>query len=808
MKIGFVIIFLLCAYAAFSQQQACPININFSQGTLTHWFAYTGNNQNGNGTSAIRQTYDSTAPAPDGTLGTTAIAEYNLPGVSGIRTIINAGSDPFGGFSTVPTINGYQYNYSILLGSTSVSSGGGAKGGYIRGISYEINVPPSSNNEPYTMTYAYAMVLENGSHNSSQQPLASATVSVNGQVISCASNSYYLPTLNNTSNGTTGATLDTAAAIRNGFTHSNTPSPHPVNNGSQFSIWTKDWTEVTFDLSPYRGQRITLTFEADNCVPGGHFAYAYFALRNQCNGLTITGDSLACSNNSLTYAIPSLAGANYTWQIPPSWKFNSDSTINIIKVIPGNNNGYIIAQEQNSCANLMDTLFVNVTTPTIPGVVSGDNTVCAASNSSKLSLSGNTGNVLKWQSSIDGISWTDLNDTTNTYTAINLKKTSRFIAIVQNGKACAIDSSSGATITVDATSVGGSINPKNIAICQGQNKGAILTLSNYTGNILNWQSSLDSITWNSFNPVKTDSLYNISGVNDPTYFRAVLKNGICPADTSSIAFAGIYHVAFPQAIVYPLDTTICFGTAAFLNPIITTGTNYTWNNAGQLYHPGNGTVNTTPYNINAKAAPSKATDYILTITNAGCPNPLIDTMHVRVNEPIVVNAGNDTSVISNQPLQLTATVNDSLATNFIWTPSTGLNFSNISNPIATLNSSFDSITYTVKASTPIGCYGQNAVTIKVFKTGPDIFVPSAFTPNGDGRNDVLKPIPVGIKTFDYFKVFNRWGQLVYVTGEVGKGWDGNVNGTRQQSGTYVYVTQGIDYTGKIIFRKGTVVLIR
>ena len=96
----------------------------------------------------------------------------------------------------------------------------------------------------------------------------------------------------------------------------------------------------------------------------------------------------------------------------------------------------------------------------------------------------------------------------------------------------------------------------------------------------------------------------------------------------------------------------------------------------------------------------------------------------------------------------------------------------------------------------------------MFKTGPDIFVPSAFTPNGDGRNDVLKPIPVGIKTFDYFKVFNRWGQLVYVTGEVGKGWDGNVNGTRQQSGTYVYVTQGIDYTGKIIFRKGTVVLIR
>ena len=71
--------------------------------------------------------------------------------------------DPFGRFSTIPTINGYNYGYSIKLGSTSITRGAGPSnlggGGYVRGVSYNIHVPPGPATEPYTMTYAYAMVL-------------------------------------------------------------------------------------------------------------------------------------------------------------------------------------------------------------------------------------------------------------------------------------------------------------------------------------------------------------------------------------------------------------------------------------------------------------------------------------------------------------------------------------------------------------------------------------------------------------------------------------------------------------------------
>ena len=218
-----------------------------------------------------------------------------------------------------------------------------------------------------------------------------------------------------------------------------------------------------------------------------------------------------------------------------------------------------------------------------------------------------------------------------------------------------------------------------------------------------------------------------------------------------------------------------------------------------------------PYKIDAKAAPSKTTNYILSIKNANCPNLLVDTFHVKIIIPIKIFAGHDTSVVANQPLQLNAIANstaDSMRLSFLWRPNIGLNNPAIVNPIATLNTGVDSIYYVVKATTPEGCFAEDGLIVKIFKTEPDIFVPTGFTPNNDGRNDVLKPIPVGISKLDYFNVYNRFGQLVFSTAEVGKGWDGNFSGSAQPSGTYVFITQGITYNGKVIFRKGTSVLVR
>ena len=213
LNICFVVLAIIPSLSSVAQSQSCPVNINFSSGALTHWEAYTGNNMAGNGPGAIIVVYDSTQSAPAGTIGATTFPEYNLPAVNGIQVITGQGTDPFGQFPTIPTINGYTYQYSILLGSTSVSyspatgqsngppgtpptgtTANGQQGGYVRGVSYLINVPAGPPTLPYTMTYAYAMVLENGTHPSDEQPMARAIVSTPGGVIGCASPAYYLPT--------------------------------------------------------------------------------------------------------------------------------------------------------------------------------------------------------------------------------------------------------------------------------------------------------------------------------------------------------------------------------------------------------------------------------------------------------------------------------------------------------------------------------------------------------------------------------------------------------------------------------------
>jgi len=165
-------------------------------------------------------------------------------------------------------------------------------------------------------------------------------------------------------------------------------------------------------------------------------------------------------------------------------------------------------------------------------------------------------------------------------------------------------------------------------------------------------------------------------------------------------------------------------------------------------------------------------------------------------------AGNDTIIASGQPLQLQA----SGGVSYEWTPATGLNDPNIANPVALLTGT-QTYTYTVRAYTPMGCESFDDITIQVYQA-PEIYLPNAFTPNGDGLNDLYKGKPVGIREFKYLKIFNRFGQQVFYTTDFLNGWDGTFNGKQQNSGVYVVIASGIDYRGLVVERQGTVMLIR
>jgi PKD-like domain/CHU_C Type IX secretion signal domain len=809
-RLGVLLLFI-CLHA-FPQSQTCPVNINFASGDLTHWYAYTGNNKNGNGDGAIMQRYDSGTNAPNGTIGTTSIQEFNLPVVRGIQVLTENGTDPFGYFPKIPTINGYNYKYSILLGSTSVTRGNGNNGGggYIRGVSYSINVPPGPASEPYTMTYAYAMILENGSHISKQQPLISVTLKTPDGIIECASPSYLLPTFNNVTEGGRGATLDSATALKNGFHVSGLHSPNQAPDangagGAQYlqDVWYKGWTEVTYDLSAYRGRQVSLTFEADNCVPGGHFSYGYIAIRNSCAGLMISGDSLICNNSISTYSVPALAGATYSWNVPSSWTILSGDTSSIIQIKSSAIGGNIVVREKNSCADLMDTIQVNTLPSPEGGTLDGSAIVCAGENSSTLVLINYSGSVVHWLASGDSVNWSVIPDSSPQLVAENLRNTTYYKVMVSKGSVCAPDTSSPAVVKVDQKSVGGQITPAESTICAGQPFGETLKLAGNNGSVLSWQYSTDSVNWTDQLPADTNNINTVRGITNTTYYRLITKNGVCPNDTSSVANILFNPSAYPEATLIPADTTICYGTGAALNASINVGTGYSWNPGSA----GSGNVSGTPYKLSGTVTPDSTTNYILEVTNSGCPNPLLDTFHVTVLAPVIVDVGRDTSVVIGQPVQLHATSSDPGPDSFSWLPATGLNDPSIADPLGTYTSLDNLIRYTVKAITAFGCSGLGYITIKVFKTKPDIFVPNAFTP-GTAINSIFRPIPVGITSLEYFRVYNRLGQLVYNTSSIGSGWDGTLNGLPQSAGGYVWMVQGTDYTGNIITKKGVMVLVR
>jgi gliding motility-associated-like protein len=259
-------------------------------------------------------------------------------------------------------------------------------------------------------------------------------------------------------------------------------------------------------------------------------------------------------------------------------------------------------------------------------------------------------------------------------------------------------------------------------------------------------------------------------------------------------------IPYPKVSINPINS-ICYGDSVKLNTSSYVGSSFSW--FPTTFISNNNTLSPT-------VKPLDTTFYFISVNDTlGCPKPFKDSIKVNVIPKVIVFAGNDTSVVKNQPLQLLAATSAiPSSSTYVWAPSTGLSNSTISNPIATLNINSDSIKYKVIVTRPEGCVGEDELVVKVYKTQPDIFIPTAFTPNNDGKNDILKPIPVGITRIDFFRIYNRFGQLIYETKEYLKGWDGNVAGTPQASGTYVFSAQGVDYTGKTIFKKGTVVLIR
>ena len=182
-----------------------------------------------------------------------------------------------------------------------------------------------------------------------------------------------------------------------------------------------------------------------------------------------------------------------------------------------------------------------------------------------------------------------------------------------------------------------------------------------------------------------------------------------------------------------------------------------------------------------------------------CIDTIVEKVIVEDFKPF---AGNDTIIVKGESVQFDATG----GTNYSWSPGTNLNATDIYNPLGYYPDT-GTFTYYVFVTSEFGCSGYDTIKVSVVNQA-EFFIPTAFTPNGDGLNDLFRPVAVGYRSLTYFRVFNRWGEMVYNSNILESGWDGNYDNHRAEMGTYYWEIAFVDRFGKQSTLKGDVTLVR
>jgi gliding motility-associated-like protein len=306
----------------------------------------------------------------------------------------------------------------------------------------------------------------------------------------------------------------------------------------------------------------------------------------------------------------------------------------------------------------------------------------------------------------------------------------------------------------------------------------------------------------------------VAGLSDP-----LIKNPLAsPADTTKYYLTAKWGICqrtdsiLLNILLKPIanagkDTAVCFKTPAYLSGSvgkISGSVTYLWSPA-QFLSRADTSATTLLADTNGTYK------YYLTVKDTyGCNFSNTDIVEIKMQALVPAFAGNDTNAVTGNPLphQLLATgAGIGGSYEWSWFPSDGVAISNpnIANPTVFLqNHNYE---FSVKVTDFAGCVGYDKIKITVYD-GPTFYLPNSFTPNGDGLNDIFRPIPVGISSTEYFRIFNRYGELVFQTSQWMTGWDGTFKGKPMSTGAYVWVIKGRDRKGIIVEQKGTVVLIR
>lgn len=244
------------------------------------------------------------------------------------------------------------------------------------------------------------------------------------------------------------------------------------------------------------------------------------------------------------------------------------------------------------------------------------------------------------------------------------------------------------------------------------------------------------------------------------------------------------------------DTAVCQGVPVQLYD--TGGHTYEWLpplglNNHRIYNP----IATPPY-----------TTIYTVIARLGSCIPDTNTVTVLIWPLPTVNAGPDQRILAGSTAQLNATGTD--IASLVWWPGETLSCTDCYNPVASMTVM---TTYNIDVVSDRGCKASDSVKILLYCDNSMIFIPNAFTPNGDGQNDVFFPRGNGVKDVKSFRIYNRWGEMIFERehmslNDASNAWDGTYKGDMPKPDVYVYILEAVCYTGEDVQIKGDVTIIR
>lgn len=790
--------------------QTCPPNIDFENGNFNGWTCYTGNVSSVDNNNVINFNY---AGAP--VAGRHSM--FSTIGSSGAR-------DPYGNF---PIMCPNGSGHSIMLGNNGA-------GREAEGVSYDFTIPAGANT--YNLIYNYAVVFQDPGHRESEQPRLDLIVQnlSDGYPINCSSFSFFA----------NGSPLP-------GFQLSQNP-------GGNTPVWYKSWTAVSINLDNLAGKNIRLFFKTADCTFRIHFGYAYIDVNSECSD-RFEGADFCPDDNQVNVNAP-YGYQSYTWYNSTFTQvLGTSQTLTLIPP-PAAGTQVAVVVIPYSGYGCLDTLYTYLHDTLSYQANAGPDKVLCNNSVVQIGVPPKPGWFYLWNPI------TALNNPllANPLATPDVT-TDYYLTVRHNGGGCV----SSDTVTVKAAKLYDSLivigKPE---WCIGSGDSSVLQVlpcdsaqwfkndiaipganqqrykatetGTYKAQVFSFLGcnlftrtiniNITSIPVPGFTvdkPVQcfvnnkfvfTNSSTNAVG---PMQYKWITGDGFIGTTrnlTYSFKKPGTYEVVLvvssSAACADSTSLTITVNpnifaefnvNAACINePVIpinntidpATSTVY------YLWDFGNGqtsTLRNPPVQVYPVAG-----NYVmsLTVSSAKCPFPLnVQKRFVRVEKPTPGKNYPEAYAVTGLPLTLQARP---IGTTALWTPATFLNNATSYKPVFTGDKP---TTYNIKLTTAAGCVTIDTLVVKINKSIV-IYVPNAFTPNNDSRNDVLKPFMIGIKELVYFKIFNRWGELVFETKNVENGWDGRYKGMPVQSHTLVWILQGIGADDKIYNAKGSTVLIR